>query len=250
MQRTTEWLTGNFEQAYHERQFDEPYQSTIAFCAWLEKIGMLQPKAATRILDIGCGQGANLCYMHDRLPNATLTGIDLNPKLVAGGNAIYKQRGITRAKLSSGDLYQLDPSAYGVVDCLVSFQTLSWLPEFKAPLRAFAATRAKWICLSSLFFNGQATCTIEVQEYDENYEEKGKGFCNVYSLPAVEKYLLSLGYGDFQSVPFEIPIDLPQPSHKGLGTYTRRTSDGARLQISGPLLMPWYFIAARRLAEI
>ncbi|SHN82365.1 class I SAM-dependent methyltransferase [Bradyrhizobium erythrophlei] len=249
MQRTTEWLNDDLDYAYHERQFDEPYQSTLAFCAWLEQIGAMKPDAVSRVLDIGCGQGANLFYMQNHFPNATFTGIDLNPNLVARGNAIYERHGLSRARLLSGDLYKLDPEVCRDVDCLVSFQTLSWLPEFKRPLRSFAATRAKWICLSSLFFDGQATCTIEIQEYDENYQEKGKGFCNVYSLPVVEKFLLSLGYGGLQSIPFEITIDLPRPSHKGLGTYTRRTTDGARMQISGPLLMPWYFIAARRLSD-
>src|SRR5689334_2706946 len=128
MQRTTEWLNDDLDYAYHERQFDEPYQSTMAFCEWIEQIGAIKPDAMSRVLDIGCGQGANLFYMHGRFPNATFTGIDLNSKLVARGNAIFGQRSLSRARLLNGDLYDLDPDVCRDVDCLVSFQTLSWLP--------------------------------------------------------------------------------------------------------------------------
>ena len=41
----------------------------------------------------------------------------------------------------------------------------------------------------------------------------------------------------------EIDIDIKKPKDKNLmGTYTVKTVENKRLQISGPLLMNWYFI--------
>jgi hypothetical protein len=73
-----------------------------------------------------------------------------------------------------------------------------------------------------------------------------QSFYNVYSMPVVRKFLSAEGYSQFQQTPFEIDIDLPKPAHKGRGTFTEKLQNGHRVQISGPLLMPWYFIAAKR----
>lgn len=37
---------------------------------------------------------------------------------------------------------------------------------------------------------------------------------------------------------------LPKPEKAGLGTYTEKLEDGRRIQISGGLMLPWYFIVA------
>jgi len=67
---------------------------------------------------------------------------------------------------------------------------------------------------------------------------------NTYSLPLVRQYLLDRGYNKFMYSRFEMPIDLPRSTSGRMGTYTELTTDGRRLQISGPLLMNWYFIYA------
>ena len=68
--------------------------------------------------------------------------------------------------------------------------------------------------------------------YDEHY--------NVYSLPRFIKYCRDLGCSKVVTEPFEIDIDLPRPERSGgMGTYTQQLADGHRLQLSGPLHMPW-----------
>ncbi len=39
-------------------------------------------------------------------------------------------------------------------------------------------------------------------------------------------------------------IDIKKPEKAGLGTYTERLENGKRIQISGGLMLPWYFIVA------
>lgn len=54
------------------------------------------------------------------------------------------------------------------------------------------------------------------------------------------------GYYNFYYEQFEIDIDIPKPQHKDIGTYTIRTEEGKRLQISAALMLPWYFVYAER----
>lgn len=62
MQRKNEWIN-IFNKDYFDRRFAEPYRSTIFFCDWLEKIGLLNSENPIKILDIGTGKGANIYYM-------------------------------------------------------------------------------------------------------------------------------------------------------------------------------------------
>jgi len=61
----------------------------------------------------------------------------------------------------------------------------------------------------------------------------------------VRDFLATHGYGEFVYTPFEIDIDLAKPPD-GMGIYTETLANGRRLQISGPVLMNWYFIMAKR----
>lgn len=244
-QRITEWIE-KVDLNYHERQFKAPYRSTVAFCDWLEEIRYLCQGSRLRIIDLASGGGANICYMKKRYPKCKFVGVDINPDLVTSGNKFFRDRGIENCCLELGDIYKLDKKYISEFDGIVSFQVLLGLPEFKEPIIAMSKLRAKWIALSSLFYDGPISCTIQVQDYDTTLQPYREGFYNVYSLPVVKKFLSERGYSNIQSTPFEIDIDLPKPKIKRRGTYTEKLQNGHRLQISGPLLMPWYFIAAKQ----
>jgi SAM-dependent methyltransferase len=247
MQRTEEWLK-NYNKDYFDRQFETPYRSTVAFCDWLEKTGTLKHESALSILDVGTGKGANLYYMAKRFPNLKMLGVDLNQEFVDEGNQILKVKKVdATCKLAVADLYKFDKSLINKFDGIVSYQTLSWLPNFREPLKSMASLNTGWIALTSLFFDGDVNCKIDLEEYNRGIDNEPKQtFYNVYSLPLVEKFLRELGFIKFLFTPFEIDIDIPKPDHKIMGTYTETLNDGKRLQLSGPLLMNWYFILAIR----
>ena len=71
-------------------------------------------------------------------------------------------------------------------------------------------------------------------------------YYNIYSIPMIKEYLQEWGYTDFKYEPFDIDIDLEKPDHMDAQTYTIKTEDGRRIQISGAMLMPWYFIYASK----
>lgn len=247
-QDTSEWLqiTQKGKIDYHERQFKTPYRSTVVFCDWLESLELITPNKSLEVADMGAGEGANLSYLAQRFPNSSFTGIDLNPDLVNWGNDYFTQMGRKNCRLLQGDLYQLDPLHKDKYNGLVSFQTLSWLPEYKTPIKKMAQLKPEWIALTSLFFERDVDCKIIVRDYTLPLAEKPyrESYYNVYPLPLVQQLFFELGYEDFYFIPFEIDIDLPRPANSGMGTYTETLQTGRRIQISGPLLMNWYFIAA------
>lgn len=246
-QRTAEWLDKNkVNTDYHERQFRRPHRATVAFCDWLETERLMSAESELRILDLCSGAGANICYMSKRYPTSSFLGVDINPDNVERGNAFSQSKGLDNCRLEVGDVYNLDPKYVSGFDGVVSFQSLMVLPEFERPLRAMGKLAPEWIAASSLFYDGPVSCTIDTTEYDVGLEANRSSFYNVYSLPVVRKHMEANGYHDFRFTPFEIDVDLPKPTHGLMSTFTEKLEDGRRLQLSGPLLMPWYFIAAKR----
>ena len=231
--------------SYHEQQFQTPYRSTIAFCNWLEAIGYIRKDSKLKIMDVGAGQGANIYYMGKRYPKSTFVGADINPELIERGNHFFKKDGVRNCHLVVGDINDPAKKYISEFDGIVSYQTLCWLPEYKKPIAGLAKLKAPWVALTSLFYDGEVACDIKVKEYDLDHQLILENFYNIYSLPIIKGYLQKRGYADFKSIPFEIDIDLPKPKERVMKTYTEKLKNGRRLQRSGPLLMPWYFIGAR-----
>lgn len=237
--------TTGYDPHYHDRQFTSPYQSTIGFCDWLVEIGALG--ASDRICDLGCGKGANLYYMAKRFPGCEFVGMDIDEQLIRDGRDFLSRASVPNCQLSVGDLHNVGSHFNrGEFDGIISLQTLSWLPDYKEAVDAIVSLSPKWIALTSLFFDGPVEAKTVITEFDlaKEGEPKLSLFYNTYSLPMVRKFLSDRGYTQFKQLRFEIPIDLPRNTDGKMQTYTETTSDGRRLQVSGPLLMNWYFIYA------
>jgi len=240
-QRTTEWIE-KVDLTYHSRQFSSPFRSTVLFCEWLEELNCLNADSQLKIADIGTGQGANIFHMSDKFKKCNYLGLDINTDLIKIGNNFFKEKKMTNCRLEYGDIYNLDSRHISGFDGIVSYQTLSWLPGYETPLKAMMELDPDWIALTSLFYDGNADCYIDVKNF---VKDKNSSY-NIYSLPRIKEFLTRHGYANIQSTPFNIDIDLAKPVDGGMGTYTRTMQDGHKLQIAGPLLMPWYFILARK----
>ena len=136
----------------------------------------------------------------------------------------------------------------GGVDGVISLQTLSWLPEMRNPMtQIFEVIQPNWIGLTSLFYEGDISCRIEVFEHSRSR----KTFYNVYSLKELNRLAGEHEYEIVKYDRFDIRIDIPKPKNIDLmGTFTEKvegSSDYQRLQISGPLLMNWYFVLIKRI---
>lgn len=248
-QRVSEWLEMPRERlAYFTRQFAEPYRSTVQFADWLATHGCLDPSREVSVLDLGSGMGAPMGYMAKRFSNMSFTGLELNNDLCVEGNNILSALGIRNAHILQGDLYDLPKSLVGAFDGVLSIQTLSWLPDYREPIKRMIALNPKWIAITSLFYDGPVNCRIEVEDYSTPTEDKlyHESFYNIYSLPLVRSLFQEHGFKELHSLPFWIDKDIEKAPTGGMGTYTVRLKDERRLQISGPVLMSWYFIIAKK----
>jgi ubiquinone/menaquinone biosynthesis C-methylase UbiE len=235
-----------YDSDYHDRQFVTPYRSTVAFCDWLVELGALGAESR-RICDLGCGKGANLYYMSRRFPDCSFVGLDIDEQLISDGRDFLARASVANCRLVAGDLHdagRVFPKAR--FDGVLSLQTLSWLPGYERALDAIVSMSPRWIALTSLFYEGPIEARTLISELDplEGGRAARTFHYNTYSLPQVGKYLSDRGYGQFRFTRFEIPIDLPRSAEAKMQTYTETTVDGRRLQVSGPLLMNWYFIYA------
>jgi ubiquinone/menaquinone biosynthesis C-methylase UbiE len=247
-QRLDEW-TKMKDDDYADRQFNTTYRSTVKFCDWLEQLGVLKQNSKSNILDIGTGKGANLYYMQQRFSKCQYNGIDINKEYIKDGNAFFKSEKIRNCKLEYGDLYDLDSEKYvDKFEGIISIQTLSWLPEYEKALTELIKLNPDWISLTSLFYEGLIDAKIEIHSYINPQEKNSFRTIsyNTYSLPRIENFFSENGYKIFKYCPFDIDIDLPKPDDSYMQTYTQKLIDGKRLQLSGPILMNWYFIFAAK----
>ncbi|MEW6127932.1 MAG: class I SAM-dependent methyltransferase [Acidobacteriota bacterium] len=108
--------------------FQQTHPDRLASLATL--FGM-QPAPVTkcRVLEIGCGDGANLLAMAYGLPESEFIGIDLAPKPLEYGNALAAELGLKNLDLRACDIMEIDAS-WGEFDYIIAHGFYSWVPEF------------------------------------------------------------------------------------------------------------------------
>lgn len=198
---------------------------------------------------MACGGGANTIYLANRYENIHFTGMDINKEYIDTGNNMLEQKLIHgNCELCYGDWFNIDSERVGAFDGIISFQTLLMFPDYKAALEKLADLKPKWIALSSLFYEGDIEYTNKFHDYYRPSEGRDytEIYYNIHSMIRFRKYMEELGYPNFEYMPFEIDIDLPKTDNMDIGTYTIKTVDGKRIQISAGMMMPWYFVVAYR----
>lgn len=173
MSKDKELSTG-YDPNYHDRQFAEPYQSTVSFCDWLTSLGAMEAETG-RICDLGCGKGANLYYLSKRFPNCQFVGLDIDEDLIRDGSDLLSKSSVLNCRLSVGDLHRAGSYfTRGEFDGLISLQTLSWLPGYEKALDAMVSLLPKWIALTSLFYDGPVEAKTVITQFDHAQSEDVK----------------------------------------------------------------------------
>jgi len=235
--------TDESQLAYHTRQFDRPYRSTVHLDTFLSRLSLRGGEA----LDVACGAGANIMYLSRSLRGFRWTGLDLaGDMLFPVAREHFAEAGLD-VSLVTGDLFDLDQALGGrSYDLVMLLQTLSWLPDHERALaQLLGATKpGGWLVLSALF--AEADVDTECLVYDHAVvPELPPYHINVYSLRRIRAFCEMHGCREFRAQPFDIDIDLPRPDSGGLGTFTQTMQSGRRMQFTGPVYLPWMFVAAR-----
>jgi ubiquinone/menaquinone biosynthesis C-methylase UbiE len=234
------WLELTKEEiSYHLRQYDNVYRSTYHAMRFLKKAAGWHEDLSGCAIDLGAGAGANAFWLSKEFPKMNFTVLDANPQLI--NLAKQKNRDNPNIYCLTGDFCNLEGDfAPDSFDYVLSFQTISWLPCYKEHVKTAFYLAKKGVFLSSLFCDGKLEYNIKVKDYLLGKE----AFYNIYSLARFADYVRSISDRPCQLIlePFNIDIDLPKPEQAKLQTFTVRTADGVRMQFSGCLFLPWYFI--------
>jgi methyltransferase-like protein/cyclopropane fatty-acyl-phospholipid synthase-like methyltransferase len=85
------------------------------------------PPARCRVLELGCGTGANLLPMAEALPDSHFLGIDLSPRQIADGRATADALRLTNLDLRALSILDVDDS-FGCFDYIICHGVYSWVP--------------------------------------------------------------------------------------------------------------------------
>jgi SAM-dependent methyltransferase len=231
---------------YHLKQWAEPKRSTIAFNDFFKR----EISSSKHILDIGAGAGAATYYLSQHHPQVSFKGIDFSPELINAAKLATSKAKTSANQISFevGNWLKLKTPEVDF-DGVISLQTIMCMPELKAPMeQIFTKIYPKWIGMSGYFFEGDISLKTEVFEHVKDR----KVFLNTYSIKELQRIAKKHGYEVTKTQPFEIDIDLAKPSNIDImGTYTKKVigdkKEEERLQISGPLLLNWYFVLVQKL---
>ena len=101
--------------------------------ARLEALGRLfglspAPAAGCRVLELGCGDGANSLAIAQTLPRATVVGVDASASAIARGQALAQAAGLGNVELRTGDFGAVESLArLGPVDYVIAHGVYSWI---------------------------------------------------------------------------------------------------------------------------
>jgi SAM-dependent methyltransferase len=113
--------------SYPGHPFGETHPGHLATLATL--LGMAPtPLDACRVLELGCGDGANLIPVAFQWPQSEFVGLDLSEQAVTKGNALIARLGLKNIVLRVCDIMNVS-SELGRFDYVIAHGVYSWVPE-------------------------------------------------------------------------------------------------------------------------
>ncbi len=115
----------------YDRVLYRGVSAPAADCRRLETVARLAGLPATRpatarVLELGCGAGANLVPLALEHPHATIVGCDLSARAVASARGDVERLGLANVTLRHVDLRDVDDS-WGRFDYIVCHDVFSWV---------------------------------------------------------------------------------------------------------------------------
>ena len=80
-----------------------------------------------RVLELGCGEGANLIPLAFQWPESEFVGIDLSAAAIQEGNDFIRRMGLTNIILRCHDIMQIGRE-FGSFDYIIAHGVYSWVP--------------------------------------------------------------------------------------------------------------------------
>lgn len=111
---------------YESAAIPATHPDTIATAAILR--GLTPPPIERcRVLELGCGTGANVIAMAFGLAGASFVGVDLSPRQIASGRRLIAELGLDNVRLEALSIGDID-DGFGVFDYIICHGVYSWVP--------------------------------------------------------------------------------------------------------------------------
>lgn len=124
---STEFSTSYDLLHYPPYSFPATHIGRLAAIGHLFSLSVVHPERA-RVLELGCGIGANLSCMAQCLPSASFVGVDLSSKQIAAGRQMLKETGISNVELHHCNAADLSPEL-GEFDYIIAHGLFSWVDD-------------------------------------------------------------------------------------------------------------------------
>jgi SAM-dependent methyltransferase len=211
---------------YHTGQYAKPYESTGAFADMIRSVTGY-PTLNGRVLDVGCGAGANIHWLDEWgvTKGCDVAGVDID----AGLLKLAEVHNPARAFMCRSFLDPLPPCTTAL-----SIQVLSFIEDWRPAMRELLASAKEWVFVSSLFWDGVGTHTHATDG------DKVNAHYNVIDTSVFENLCTKFGGASVTWRMFNTVAKLKAP----IDQLRSRTSKGRTF--SGPLHLPWRFAAVRK----
>jgi len=118
------------------------------------------PAAGCRVLELGCGDGANVLSMAQTLPGASFVGVDAAAAAVGRGAELAAAAGLANVELRVAQLEAL-PEDLGEFDYIVSHGVYSWVsPRARGALLECARERLRGEGIAYVSYNAYPGCHL------------------------------------------------------------------------------------------
>jgi SAM-dependent methyltransferase len=112
---------------YPNRPYPRATPARLAAIARVHGVPAASP-ASCRVLEVGCGEAADLLPLAQAYPGSRFLGVDLAPTAVAFGERLRADLGLTNLTLRVADLRAV-PADAGPFDYILARGVFSWVPE-------------------------------------------------------------------------------------------------------------------------
>jgi SAM-dependent methyltransferase len=116
------------EVPYANLPFAQARPSVFATVAALHGLTPPDPRSA-RVLELGCGAGANLAGIAAANPEATAVGVDLAASAIAEGRETAAAAGLDNLRFEVGDVLALTAGELGEFDYVIAHGLYAWSAE-------------------------------------------------------------------------------------------------------------------------
>ncbi len=237
------WKKISINHKYFKTQLTKPKESTKEALKIFQYLKLNNLKT----IDLACGNGANLTFLKKKYKNKKYClGIDFNKKLI---KKALKNKDYHDLDFQYGNILNLKKSLANKFQLVTSFQTLSWMEDYTRAVNEMIKLRSDYIFISSLFWEGLIDFKIQVKELkDKSYKRRlvDSSYYNIYSINNFINLFKHKKYKLFFCKKFEIKKKIKKDQKNKMGTYTIKNKKKF-IQISGPLIMNWYFIIFKKL---